>query len=139
MRNLTVADIHTYYVLAGNTPVLVHNECGGGPIRTNPEGIEHTMQRHFSTGEASAGKSLFYDSEMPHQLTAQAEGTPFAFRQSSGRVQHVVPDAGRAVGVDRTTGQPTRTFTVVTESNGDLVTMFPGLPSRLGTPIRCTC
>jgi hypothetical protein len=25
MRDLTVADIHTYYVLAGTTPVLVHN------------------------------------------------------------------------------------------------------------------
>jgi hypothetical protein len=28
MLNLTVDRIHTYYVLAGNTPVLVHN-CGG--------------------------------------------------------------------------------------------------------------
>jgi hypothetical protein len=28
--NLAVADIHTYYVLAGNTPVLVHNAGGGG-------------------------------------------------------------------------------------------------------------
>jgi RHS repeat-associated protein len=28
--NLTVADIHTYYVLAGKTPVLVHNDGGGG-------------------------------------------------------------------------------------------------------------
>jgi RHS repeat-associated protein len=28
MYDLTVADIHTYYVLAGSTPVLVHN-CGG--------------------------------------------------------------------------------------------------------------
>jgi len=27
MRNLTVADLHTYYVIAGTTPVLVHN-CG---------------------------------------------------------------------------------------------------------------
>ena len=46
--NLTVADLHTYYVLAGNTPVLVHNEgCGtyenpghhdphGGPNPYNP-------------------------------------------------------------------------------------------------------
>ncbi|WP_412740952.1 polymorphic toxin-type HINT domain-containing protein [Krasilnikovia sp. MM14-A1259] len=25
MHNLTIADVHTYYVLAGNTPVLVHN------------------------------------------------------------------------------------------------------------------
>ncbi|QES51438.1 hypothetical protein DEJ50_29940 [Streptomyces venezuelae] len=28
VHNLTVADVHTYYVLAGATPVLVHN-CGG--------------------------------------------------------------------------------------------------------------
>jgi hypothetical protein len=28
VHNLTVADIHTYYVLAGDAPVLVHNECG---------------------------------------------------------------------------------------------------------------
>ncbi|MEU8265485.1 hypothetical protein AB0C02_33440, partial [Micromonospora sp. NPDC048999] len=29
MRDLTVDDIHTYYVMAGEQPVLVHN-CGGG-------------------------------------------------------------------------------------------------------------
>ncbi|MFJ6988640.1 MULTISPECIES: polymorphic toxin-type HINT domain-containing protein [unclassified Streptomyces] len=29
MYNLTVADLHTYYVLAGETPVLVHNSGGG--------------------------------------------------------------------------------------------------------------
>jgi hypothetical protein len=28
MRDLTVDNVHTYYVVAGNTPVLVHN-CGG--------------------------------------------------------------------------------------------------------------
>ncbi|MFF1907330.1 polymorphic toxin-type HINT domain-containing protein [Kitasatospora sp. NPDC058218] len=27
--NLTVRDLHTYYVVAGDTPVLVHNECTG--------------------------------------------------------------------------------------------------------------
>ncbi|MEV6740850.1 ricin-type beta-trefoil lectin domain protein [Streptomyces sp. NPDC051104] len=26
--NLTVADVHTYYVIAGHTPILVHNVCG---------------------------------------------------------------------------------------------------------------
>ena len=30
--NLTVTDIHTYYVLAGNTPVLVHNDGGDDGI-----------------------------------------------------------------------------------------------------------
>jgi hypothetical protein len=34
MYNLTVADTHTYYVVAGNVPVLVHN-CD---IPTHPEG-----------------------------------------------------------------------------------------------------
>jgi hypothetical protein len=139
--NLTVDGTHTYYVVAGTTQVLVHN-CGGSPINpinTNAEGIDHTLRRHFSTGEESAGKSLFDDSEVPHQLAAQAEGTPFVFRQDNGRVQHVVPDAGREIGVDRATGNATRTYTVVTEANGDLVTMFPGLPGSLGTPIRCSC
>jgi hypothetical protein len=28
MHNLTVDDLHTYYVLAGETPILVHNTCG---------------------------------------------------------------------------------------------------------------
>jgi hypothetical protein len=31
MYNLTVQDLHTYYVLAGTTPVLVHNTCGEIP------------------------------------------------------------------------------------------------------------
>lgn len=31
MHNLTVDGLHTYYVLAGDTPVLVHNE-GGVPV-----------------------------------------------------------------------------------------------------------
>jgi len=25
MLNLTIADLHTYYVMAGKTPILVHN------------------------------------------------------------------------------------------------------------------
>ncbi|MGW6914702.1 polymorphic toxin-type HINT domain-containing protein [Kitasatospora sp. NPDC054939] len=28
MYNLTVAELHTYYVLAGGVPILVHNSCG---------------------------------------------------------------------------------------------------------------
>ncbi|MFJ6144853.1 polymorphic toxin-type HINT domain-containing protein [Streptomyces anulatus] len=30
--NLTVADLHTYYVIAGTTPVLVHNCNGRDPV-----------------------------------------------------------------------------------------------------------
>jgi hypothetical protein len=31
VHNLTVAELHTYYVLVGSTPVLVHNTCDRGP------------------------------------------------------------------------------------------------------------
>ncbi|MDF6019357.1 ricin-type beta-trefoil lectin domain protein [Streptomyces sp. JH34] len=37
VHNLTVSDTHTYYVLAGATPVLVHN-CGSRPDGPDPDG-----------------------------------------------------------------------------------------------------
>ncbi|MET7951649.1 polymorphic toxin-type HINT domain-containing protein [Micromonospora sp. NPDC005324] len=37
MHDLTVAMVHTYHVMAGNTPVLVHN-CGNKPPNLSPEG-----------------------------------------------------------------------------------------------------
>ncbi|MFJ4916995.1 polymorphic toxin-type HINT domain-containing protein [Streptomyces sp. NPDC088726] len=37
VHNLTVGDVHTYYVLAGATPVLVHN-CGSRPGGPDPDG-----------------------------------------------------------------------------------------------------
>jgi RHS repeat-associated protein len=40
--NLTIAGIHTYYVLAGTTPVLVHNDDGeqiSGTIARGPQGM----------------------------------------------------------------------------------------------------
>jgi hypothetical protein len=42
MYNLTVADTHTYYVVAGDVPVLVHND-GGGPTFVDGELFEWTM------------------------------------------------------------------------------------------------
>jgi hypothetical protein len=41
MYNLTIHDIHTYYVIGGNTHVLVHNENGpSGVVARGPNGIE---------------------------------------------------------------------------------------------------
>ncbi|MFI2652610.1 hypothetical protein [Micromonospora fulviviridis] len=43
MRDLTVRNVHTYYVVAGNTPVLVHN-CGTGG-ESKPLVIGENMER----------------------------------------------------------------------------------------------
>ncbi|WP_282702944.1 polymorphic toxin-type HINT domain-containing protein [Streptomyces sp. CC219B] len=45
--NLTVADLHTYYVLAGDTPVLVHNSNGKG---CGPSG-SGISARHENAGD----------------------------------------------------------------------------------------
>ncbi|MFD1539855.1 polymorphic toxin-type HINT domain-containing protein [Nonomuraea guangzhouensis] len=44
VHNLTVDDIHTYYVLAGTTPVFVHN-CGPGTV-SDKVMDEHILPRH---------------------------------------------------------------------------------------------
>jgi RHS repeat-associated protein len=47
VHNLTVADIHTYYVLAGHAPVLVHNDDNTtrlGVTRTNPQDWRDQMR-----------------------------------------------------------------------------------------------
>ncbi|MFD3699624.1 ricin-type beta-trefoil lectin domain protein [Streptomyces sp. NPDC058646] len=48
VHNLTVADVHTYYVLAGATPVLVHN-CG-----TTPPGVQCNCAAGTGAGPADA-------------------------------------------------------------------------------------
>ncbi|OIJ68462.1 polymorphic toxin-type HINT domain-containing protein [Streptomyces mangrovisoli] len=64
--NLTVRELHTYYVVAGGVPVLVHNHCGteghsklcfcdsGGP----PRGVEAAPGDSVVLGVASVGVPL---------------------------------------------------------------------------------
>jgi hypothetical protein len=60
-------------------------------------------------------------------LVAGAEGVQ-AVKQAVGRNFERVVDAGRAIGVDRATGQATSIYTVITNIRNELVTMFPGIP-----------
>ncbi|WP_450152388.1 polymorphic toxin-type HINT domain-containing protein [Streptomyces dioscori] len=80
--NLTVADLHTYYVLAGSTPVLVHNSGGCLPALRNwnskqfkfanetflldKKGMQHILTRHhpkYWDGSTKKQQS-FFDSKM---------------------------------------------------------------------------
>ncbi|MFI9328501.1 ricin-type beta-trefoil lectin domain protein [Kitasatospora sp. NPDC052868] len=55
MYNLTVAQLHTYYVLAGTTPVLVHNECPDPHVwEPYREGVDHSYQADLPAGEGLA-------------------------------------------------------------------------------------
>lgn len=58
--NLTVDDLHTYYVLAGKTPVLVHN-AGECPVTGLPHGAlgeSATLQRLQNEGYANITREV---------------------------------------------------------------------------------
>ncbi|EPH40619.1 polymorphic toxin-type HINT domain-containing protein [Streptomyces aurantiacus] len=59
--NLTVADVHTYYVMAGGTPVLVHNSsgpCGPGFRTASQAGISPNDARRIQNAADKAGQPV---------------------------------------------------------------------------------
>jgi RHS repeat-associated protein len=103
-------------------------ELNGG-IKITSKGLLHVMQRHTINIIAKfASKSKFNttDAEEIENLIMQATQHPVT-QQSGGNLERIV-DAGRIVGVDRATGLPTSTYTVITKPSGELVTAFPGKP-----------
>ncbi|NUT33565.1 MAG: hypothetical protein HOV79_10870 [Hamadaea sp.] len=56
MYNLTVSNIHTYYVLAGDTPVLVHNEGGDDYNQALNKALAWLDERGFVAERTTYGK-----------------------------------------------------------------------------------
>jgi hypothetical protein len=70
MHNLTVADLHTYYVIAGGTPVLVHN-CV--TIKTPPNGFSYYHAETKSLFEVS----LDADGDLTMLIFVPKTGAPY--------------------------------------------------------------
>jgi hypothetical protein len=56
--NLTVDHLHTYYVIAGATPVLVHN-CGVDPTAVNPDFTTGAIRNPDGTWTIPEGSPLY--------------------------------------------------------------------------------
>lgn len=97
-----------------------------GGINVSQRGLTHVLERHAAGGARTAGKSIFNQGEDIAGLIRGAESVG-PVQQVGGNFQRIV-DAGRAIGIDRATGQPTSVYTVITNAAGDLVTAFPGIP-----------
>ncbi|MFD3997172.1 polymorphic toxin-type HINT domain-containing protein [Streptomyces sp. NPDC058583] len=115
--NLTIADLHTYYVLAGATPVLVHNstpcgpdldalsQSGMRPAKGNTTHAGREYQKHMNRGDLpvvpgkqlkSAGQDLLDDIlTNPKTATSPVNSGNFA-----GGTRYIMPDpaGGRGVG-----------------------------------------
>ncbi|MGR4877863.1 ricin-type beta-trefoil lectin domain protein [Streptomyces sp. LARHCF249] len=72
--NLTVADLHTYYVLAGSVPILVHNSNGVGICPATP-GLNHGDLGEFATHRRLQAEG--YTNITPEVSFTAGDGTPF--------------------------------------------------------------
>ncbi|MFJ6348762.1 polymorphic toxin-type HINT domain-containing protein [Streptomyces sp. NPDC092046] len=80
--NLTVEGLHTYYVLAGSTPVLVHNSSCLTKAGSSFPGVAHTLDEHVGISDSRAislaaskpgGKnSVFIDHQTAQQVADYA-------------------------------------------------------------------
>ncbi|TVT44607.1 type IV secretion protein Rhs [Amycolatopsis rhizosphaerae] len=105
--NLTIDQLHTYYVLAGNTPVLVHNTDGlQDPIGLGPgytarmdkfpvgQGVDFEIHVYYKGSEigiygsngwfAKHGKSA--DVSVPESVENRLKGKAIEFMRGSGRI-----------------------------------------------------
>ncbi|MGW2104191.1 Hint domain-containing protein [Streptomyces olivaceoviridis] len=115
-HDLTVNDLHTYYVLAGDTPVLVHNsggcpdldallQSGMRPAKGKTTHAGREYQKHMNRGDlpvvpgkelATAGQNLLKDILTNPQTTRSAvKSGNFA-----GGTRYIMPDpdGGRGIG-----------------------------------------
>lgn len=111
--------------LIGAPQFVAETGMGLAGIVITPGGLAHVIDNHTVEGGNTYGKSVFSSDVDVTDLIKQAEGTT-PTQARNGNLVYVVPDAGRIVGIDRATGLPTSTYTVVTNSSDELVSAYPG-------------
>lgn len=90
MLDLTITHTHTYYVIAGTTPVLVHN-CGTGSSVSPSEPVDttrvgrwmsedefNTMNTTGRVQEGAGGRTYVVRTGNPNDYTATGPGSVFA-------------------------------------------------------------
>ncbi|MFJ7416102.1 SpvB/TcaC N-terminal domain-containing protein [Streptomyces sp. NPDC098077] len=98
VRNLTVDDLHTYYVLAGATPVLVHN-C-------NRAGLDFTDAERQKVYDANAAKNGgeykcdYCGQTVERRASRDANGNAIKGRPDDAQIDHVEPRASGGHGGD---------------------------------------
>ena len=98
MRDLKVATIHTYYVMAGNTPVLVQN-CNPADIaaRYGGEAVEGGFQFRTHRTARQAASEMVGDTGSATRTIGASEfrGGPFWMRNSNRTIGRESADGTR--------------------------------------------
>jgi RHS repeat-associated protein len=89
MDDLTVADVHTYYVIAGATPVLVHNDGNGqtpDQMLRSINSLEARIAEHQAKLDAYRADPWAYDNQ---GRLARAPNDQVRSRIIEGRINHL--------------------------------------------------
>jgi len=85
---------------------------------------KHVREGHFAGGKNSRGKSLFSAGTDLLELLKAAEASK-PRRERNGRDKRVTPTK-EAVGTDGRSGKAVRSYVVISDPDGEVVTMYPG-------------
>lgn len=109
---------------AGPAPLQKTEKKAVRALRLVSTTERHIRERHFPGGRQTRGKSVFLEGTDLGALLLKAEAAK-PQRQRNGRDKRVV-DFGKTVGRDGRTGRPVRTYVVISEPDGLVITAYPG-------------
>jgi len=109
-------------VLAGTTPVLVHNS---GPCDGEAIVVQHAIDRHTRGGSAVTPNSGIFDEGVDLPGLARSTAGQIGIRQENGNIVYVLRSP-TIVGTDGITGLPTNVYTDSAKSVGRTSHASPG-------------
>lgn len=95
-------------------------------INVTEEGFTHVMKRHYLEGFFPKKSKFTMGVREIVGLIKNSAQVPKRILTNSGNFERVI-DAGRVVGIDGFTQQPTTMMTIITNAAGDLQSAFPGV------------
>jgi hypothetical protein len=125
--NFTVADLHTYYVLAADTPVLVHNSNQCVPAMLDDMSEAYVRGKHMPGGaNVTPDKSVFNADVDLDDLVERGNACACQGPNDRGFYERDV-NHGSPVGrlSEEAGGLPTSWYRVVQDKYGGVITMHP--------------
>lgn len=124
LRRALLALLAFAAVAAAGEPSDSNDSPQANRLTLSARSEKHVRETHFADGRRSRGKSLFLPGTDLRKLVKAAEKSQ-PRRQDNGRYKRVAT-VGDTIGSDGRSGKPMKTYVVIAEPGGAVVTLYPG-------------
>lgn len=101
-----------------------------GRISVSQNRIQHVIDRHTLTGSKFVeGKTSYFNDGINIQSLIEKASDYTGQTTKNGFIERVI-DAGKNIGVDRSSGKQTSIYTVITDIKNKFITSHPGKPGK---------